>query len=1572
VKLHLRTAAVFGCLSLFAASAAPDPSPLAHCAPPLPLPLRGKHCAPAAPPKDLEESDWAGIRAAHTAWEHSVQPVEGDSSAWQAHNKGQQWTTRFDGRGFLTTPQAAEWRWGLELASYGFGDSHTTVTGTPAVKTDGGRLTYQWDGRMEEWFVNDARGLEHGFVLQERPAGAGGGRPLEVVLTVRGGLRASLAADGKMVHFREGAGAPVVNYGGLKVWDADGTVLPSHFAPGAGGTVVLRVEEAAARYPLTIDPIAQQAYLKASNTGAGDRFGFSVAVSGDTVVVGAYQEDSNATGVNGDEADDSASNAGAAYVFVRSGTTWAQQAYLKASNTGAGDGFGYSVAVWDDTVVVGARYESSYAIGVNGDEADNSASQAGAAYVFTRSGTTWTQQAWLKASNTGAGDWFGHSVALSGDTAVVGAYQEDSNATGANGNEASNSASDAGAAYVFTRSGTTWTQEAYLKASNTGAGDNFGYSVAVSGDTVVVGAQSEDSSTTLINGNQSSNTASGAGAAYVFTRSGTAWTQEAYLKASNTGAGDGFGISVAVSGDTVVTGAISEDSNATGINGNQANNSADFAGAAYVFTRNGVTWMQQAYLKASNAGANDSFGCAVALSGDTAVIGASSEWSNATGINGNQADNSTFENGAAYVFARSGATWAQRAYLKAGNAAKSKFGNAVAVSGETAVVGAYFESSNATGVNGNHTDTSAVQSGAASIFTDISIPGPEIALSGSGQTISDGDPLPRVTNLTDFGTAVLGFGTVTRTFTIANTGFAALNLPGTPRVTISGPHASDFTVTFAPAASVAANGGTTAFEVRFTPGAQGLRTASLSIANDDSDENPFNFAIAGMGAYPLSIERPVGTTLADESTTEFGNVAPGASGTPQTFTVRNSGGVALTGLTLSVDGANAGDFAVSAPSGTTVPAGGSVTFTITFTPGGPDLRTCTLNCGINSWPTHRLQLLGFGLGPAVLNTAQQAYLKAGDSGAYDYFGNSVAVSGDTVVVGAPYEDSNATGVNGNQADNSAVNAGAVCVFVRSGTTWTQQAYLKASNTGAGDYFGTSVAISGDTVIVGAYGEASNAIGVNGNQDDNSAERAGAAYVFTRSGTEWTQQAYLKASNTGAGDQFGATVALSGDTVIVGANWESSNATGVNGDQANNSLNMAGAAYVFTRSGTAWTQQAYLKASNPGASDGFGLSVGVSGDTAVVGAFYEDSSATGINGNQTDNSATDSGAAYIFTRSGTTWTQQAYLKASNPGANDFFGYSAAVSGDTVVVAASREDSNATGVNGNQSNNSASDAGATYIFTRSGTTWTQQAYLKASNTGGTPGAFGEEFGRSIAMAGDTLVVGAYGEDSNATGVNGNEADNSAVNAGAAYVFVRTGNTWAQLAYLKASNTGAFDNFGASVAVAGDTVVVGADNESSNATGVSGNQADNSAPSAGAACIFKDYGSAIIPPQEQWRLANFGSTGNGGDTADSADPDQDGLDNLVEWAAGSTPTQPGSLDANVATTGSNIELTFTRSLTAFNVGMGYAVEWSETLADGSWQTTDATQSILSTEGDIQTVRAIVPADTLRRYLRLKVTAP
>jgi hypothetical protein len=463
--------------------------------------------------------------------------------------------------------------------------------------------------------------------------------------------------------------------------------------------------------------IDQIAYGKASNTGVNDRFGDSVSLSGDTLAVGARGEASTATGINGNQANNGAAYAGAVYVFVRSGTAWIQQAYLKASNTGADDEFGASISLSGDTLAVGAPGEASAATGINGAQSGNTASGAGAVYVFVRSGATWSQQAYIKASNTGADDEFGISVSLSGSTLAVGATYEASAATGVNGNQADNTVRGAGAAYVFVRNGATWTQQAYLKASNTGVIDLFGSSVSLSGNTLAVSAWNEESAATGVNGNQADDTAPVAGAVYVFVRSGTTWSQQAYLKASNTDAYEYFGYTISLSGDTLAVGGIHESSAATGIDGNQADNTASMSGAVYVFVRSGTTWAQQAYLKASNTGANDYFGSSVSLSADTLAIGAPGEASAALGIDGNQADNTASMAGAIYVFVRSGTTWAQQTYLKASNTgAKDNFGDSVSLSGDTLAIGASAEASAATGIDGNQADDSMSEAGAVYVF----------------------------------------------------------------------------------------------------------------------------------------------------------------------------------------------------------------------------------------------------------------------------------------------------------------------------------------------------------------------------------------------------------------------------------------------------------------------------------------------------------------------------------------------------------------------------------------------------------------------------------------------------------------------------------------------------------------------------------------------------------------------------------------------------------------------------------------------------------------------------------------
>jgi hypothetical protein len=415
-------------------------------------------------------------------------------------------------------------------------------------------------------------------------------------------LRAELSAGGQKIAFVDASGR---------------RALPSRMRV-EDREVVLEVKDVGASYPLTVDPLIQQQRLQASDAAAGDQFGHTVSLDGDTAIIGAWQ-DGNAGGVQ----------AGAAYVFTRSGDVWTQQQKLTTSNAAAGDSFGFSVAVDDDTALVGSIRDK------------NSNGQAtGSAYIFTRSGGVWTQQQRLQPSDVALNDAFGYFVSLQGDTAVVTSVGDD------DGGE------QAGSAYVFTRSNGVWTQQQKIQASDRKASVNFGHSASLDGDSIIIGAWQDH------NGLKNA-----IGAAYVFTRSNGVWSQQQKLTASDAGGLDFFGVSVSLSGDTVIVGAYGTD------------NGGDFAGSAYIFTRSNGVWTEQQRLQASDAAADDLFGHSVSMSGDTAVINAP--------INNTGA-------GAAYVFTRNGGVWTQQQKLTASDAAAfDGFGFSVSLSGDTILAGVY-------------------------------------------------------------------------------------------------------------------------------------------------------------------------------------------------------------------------------------------------------------------------------------------------------------------------------------------------------------------------------------------------------------------------------------------------------------------------------------------------------------------------------------------------------------------------------------------------------------------------------------------------------------------------------------------------------------------------------------------------------------------------------------------------------------------------------------------------------------------------------------------------------------------
>lgn len=325
---------------------------------------------------------------------------------------------------------------------------------------------------------------------------------------------------------------------------------------------------------------------------------------------------------------------------------------------------------------------------------------------------------------------------------------------------------------------------------------------------------------------------------------------------------------------------------------------------------------------------------------------------------------------------------------------------------------------------------------------------------------------------------------------------------------------------------------------------------------------------------------------------------------------------------------------------------------------------------------------------------QEAYIKASNTDADDRFGSALALSadGNTLAVSAPYEDSNATGINGNQSDNSNLNSGAIYLYRFGLGVWTQQAYIKHDKTDSHQIiFGQVVDLSadGNTLVSGIM------------WDDNGVGNSGSVSIFRFVSGAWSQQANLMPSHRGQDDRFGAAVRISsdGNIVAIGAYWEASNATGVDGDPSDNSAPNSGAAYIYEFDGTTWVHQAYFKASNTQSNSRFGnnLALDASGEILVVGALLEGSNARGFDGDQNNDSALNSGAAYIFERRAGLWQQTRYVKSSNTDSGDNFSrMSISNDGSQLVISGVNEDSSAGGIDGNQADNSAPDAGAVYLF------------------------------------------------------------------------------------------------------------------------------------------------------------------------------------------------------------------------------------------------------------------------------------
>jgi hypothetical protein len=402
----------------------------------------------------------------------------------------------------------------------------------------------------------------------------------------------------------------------------------------------------------------------ASDRGNWDRFGYSVAISGDYAIVGAHFEDEDSTGANTVE------SAGSAYIFKNNAGTWSQVQKIVASDRDVGDYFGLSVAISGDYAIVGAWQEDEDSTG------GNTLSRAGSAYIFKNNAGTWSEVQKIVASDRGANDEFGHSVAISGDYVIVGAPDESEDSIG------ESTLIGAGSAYIFKNNAGEWSQVQKIVASDRGTGDEFGLSIGISGDYVIVGAPYEGEDT---NGG---NSFIQSGSAYIFKNNDGTWSEVQKIVASDRWNGDQFGWSVAISGDNAIVGSYLEDEDTSG------ENMLSRAGSAYIFKNNAETWSQIQKIVAADRGAGDEFGINVAISGDYAIVGAWQEDHDLAGVNFREFA------GSAYLFKNNAGTWSQVQKMVASDRENfDSFGSSVAISGDYAIVGAFHEDHDATGEN---------------------------------------------------------------------------------------------------------------------------------------------------------------------------------------------------------------------------------------------------------------------------------------------------------------------------------------------------------------------------------------------------------------------------------------------------------------------------------------------------------------------------------------------------------------------------------------------------------------------------------------------------------------------------------------------------------------------------------------------------------------------------------------------------------------------------------------------------------------------------------------------------------
>ncbi|WP_181918785.1 FG-GAP repeat protein [Wenzhouxiangella sediminis] len=632
------------------------------------------HAAPEATPAALKGEAWQQITTKIEADRHRILEQDGN---WRAHTPSQHYSTTFGPEG----PELAL-KDGKRSHTIGFRfqgarvDGQAIETPSPEPVADGNRMSYR-RGSLTEWYVNAPGGLEQGFTIDDGPAG----ETLHIDIGVHSELTTQLETNALLLS--EGD-RQVFRYAGLRAWDASGRALSSQLALD-GRRLSLAVDIEEAHYPITVDPVMfnEAAKLTAevpanAYGGDSDAAGYSVSVDGNRALIGAPGSDDGGLSTNGEafifELDSSGagwqfvarlapddpgyaaqfgssvslsgdraligshsdlqggSRTGSAYVFDFDGKAWSQSARLIAQDGASHDSFGFSVSLSSDRALIGANHD-----------ANGNGSNAGSVYVFDFDGSNWSESAKLTPDDGAPQDGFGHSVSLAGNRALVGSPS----GTGHDVNS--------GSAYLFEFDGDAWQQSAKL-VSKDDSGDNsfFGSAVSLSGDRALVGDYGHYSAPL------------GSGAAFVFDFDGAAWHQSAKLTNDGSARDDEFGYAVSLSGDRAVVGAHGHDGSETG------------TGAAYLFEFDGTSWHRNARLEADDGAEYDSFGFAVGISGDRVLIGAYGD------------DDSGGDSGSAYVFDFETEGWSQNGKLVAiGGAAHDRFGRSVSLYGTRALIGAY-------------------------------------------------------------------------------------------------------------------------------------------------------------------------------------------------------------------------------------------------------------------------------------------------------------------------------------------------------------------------------------------------------------------------------------------------------------------------------------------------------------------------------------------------------------------------------------------------------------------------------------------------------------------------------------------------------------------------------------------------------------------------------------------------------------------------------------------------------------------------------------------------------------------